>query len=220
VTTFNIHGEKNGLTRTPPRTREEMADAMSRCQQTKGQTVLQHGESVWLHLNQLIDHLRGTSTLEEGAWRLPSWLDDYKCHILDNLHCEGKLEEYAVFHDCGKPYCHHIDEITGKHHFPDHAEVSRNIWACVGGDEVVGHLIGNDMMIHTAGADEIAAKLAGDWSCEDSVTLLLTGLAEIHANAKMFGGMEGVQSTNFKMKWKTVDKRGRQILKFWFSKQS
>lgn len=41
-----------------------------------------------------------------------------------------------------------------------------------------------------------------------AIALLLTGLAEIHANASMFGGLE---STSFKIKWKHLDKRGRQI---------
>lgn len=190
-----------------------MVDAMRGCEQTKGQTVLEHGESVWLHLKQLLDHLRGETTLEQGAWRLPEWLDCYKSQLLDRLHVEAKVEQYAVYHDCGKPYCMHIDEVTGGRHFPNHAEVSQRIWESVGGDKAVGLLIGNDMVVHTASSEQIAALMAGEWSCEDSVTLLLTGLAEIHANAKMFGGLA---STNFKMKWKTVEKRGRQILKFQF----
>lgn len=43
-----------------------------------------------------------------------------------------------------------------------------------------------------------------------AVALLLTGLAEVHANASMFGGIE---STSFKIKWKNLDKRGRAIAK-------
>ena len=41
-------------------------------------------------------------------------------------------------------------------------------------------------------------------------TLLLTGLAEIHSNAEMFGGLESV---GFKIKWKSINQRGKQILK-------
>jgi len=43
---------------------------------------------------------------------------------------------------------------------------------------------------------------------EYAATLLLTGLAEIHANADMFGGIE---STSFKMKWKQINRRGKKI---------
>jgi hypothetical protein len=40
--------------------------------------------------------------------------------------------------------------------------------------------------------------------------LLLTGLAEVHANAKMFGGLE---STSFKIKFSQIEKRGNAIIK-------
>lgn len=42
------------------------------------------------------------------------------------------------------------------------------------------------------------------------LTLLLVGLAEIHSNAKMFGGLD---STSFKIKWKNINQRGKQIIK-------
>jgi hypothetical protein len=38
---------------------------------------------------------------------------------------------------------------------------------------------------------------------------LLTGLCEIHSNARMFGGIE---STGFKIKWKHLDKMGKRII--------
>ena len=42
------------------------------------------------------------------------------------------------------------------------------------------------------------------------LSLLITGLSEIHANANMFGGIE---STSFKIKYKQINSRGKQILK-------
>jgi hypothetical protein len=42
-----------------------------------------------------------------------------------------------------------------------------------------------------------------------AMTLLLTGLAEVHSNAQMFGGLD---STSFKIKFKSINQRGKQIL--------
>lgn len=194
----------------PPRDRDEMTRAMLRCEQTAGQTVYQHGQSVHGCLLQLLAHLRGEGTLPEGQWRLSTWLDDYRNFFLTNLHHEEVVQQYAVYHDCGKPYCRVHDPATGRTHFPNHAEASAYVWGLVGGDERVGLLIRDDMVLHTASAEEIEAKLGAEWSREDAATLTLVALAEIHSNARMFGGLD---STNFKMKWKTVDKRGRQVCK-------
>jgi uncharacterized protein YukE len=42
------------------------------------------------------------------------------------------------------------------------------------------------------------------------ISLLITGLAEIHANAEMFGGLNSI---GFKIKYKQINQRGKQILK-------
>jgi hypothetical protein len=213
MTLFHTEWDRDNLTRTPPRSFSEMEEAMRNCHQTAGQSVLAHGESVCDHFFSLLDHLKGTVDLAGEVWRLPDWLDTYRAKLLDNLHPEGRLRLYTTYHDCGKPYCRQIDKVTGEQRFPDHAKVSRYIWACVGGNDIVGHLIGEDMVIHLASAEDIDFKVQNEWSCEDSVTLLLAALAEIHSNAKMFGG---VGSISFKMKFKQVEKRGRRICKFWF----
>jgi hypothetical protein len=201
------------INRQPPRNREEMRLAMQQCEQTPGQSVLQHGESVWEHLCFLSDQLNKCKLVSDEVWRFPDWLSEYRIKILENLQNEGKLQEYAVYHDCGKPYCRQVDENTGRQHFPNHAEASAYVWSCVGGDDDVGLMIANDMVIHTFSAEEIGMKVASEWSCGDSVSLLLAALAEVHSNAKLFGGLS---STSFKMKWKAVERRGRQILKHWF----
>ena len=64
--------------------------------------------------------------------------------------------------------------------------------------------MGMDMDIHLLkgdGVPEFAIR-------PEAATLLLTGLAEVHANAAMFGGIE---STSFKMKFKHLKRRGNAI---------
>lgn len=193
-----------------PTTFEEMAAAMLTCEQTQGQSVYQHGVSVRQHFFELIDSLENNHSLDE--WRIPQWIHTYRDQILANLHDHETISNYTLYHDCGKPYCREVDD-EGRVHFPNHAEISRDVWMNVGKDEIVGLLIANDMVIHTATADEINQKLVEEWSIKDSLTLLMAALAEIHSNAKMFGSIE---SNSFKSKWKKIDRRGKQICKYYF----
>jgi hypothetical protein len=201
------------LTRPVPKDFDEMALAMLNTEQTPGQSVYQHGASVAEHLHQIVSHLNGLAELPASSWRVPAWLGEYRQDLLRNMHSESDCQLYALYHDCGKPFCRQVDE-NGKAHFPNHAKVSERIWHSVGGNDTVGLLIANDMVIHTATAEEIGQKLLNEWSCKDAVTLLLASLAELHSNARMFGG---VDSTSFKIKWKVVEKRGRQVCKHLFS---
>lgn len=62
------------------------------------------------------------------------------------------------------------------------------------------------MDIHTikaADLNDFATK-------KECISLLITGLSEIHANAELFGGIE---STSFKIKYKQINNRGKQIIK-------
>ena len=136
-----------------PTTFDEMAQAMLFCEQTKGQTVYQHGYSVWEHVQDIFNHLNGRNTTYE--WKLPDWIDQYKSNILSLI--EDKMSDiqvYCIYHDCGKPYCKQVDE-TGKVHFPDHAAVSETVFLCAGGEEHIAKLIGWDMVLHTCKAEEI-----------------------------------------------------------------
>jgi len=180
--------------------------------QNKDQSVLEHGESVRDHLFDLLDHLQYGESLKYD-WKIPSWIYEYKYLILDKIYDRFTLEEYTVYHDCGKPYCKTVDA-EGKVHFPNHAEVSSEVFSSVfkssfghwNGQNDVSELIRMDMDIHTMKAEDIV-KFA---ESPHAITLLITGLSEIHSNAKMFGGLDSV---NFKIKWKQIDKRGKQILK-------
>ncbi len=186
---------------------------MSACEQTQGQSVYQHGISVNEYLTDLLSYLRTNKSSK--TWRLPDWIDQYNNQLLCCLLPDEILSQYALFHDCGKPYCLTIDA-EGRRHFHDHAKKSYETWMQAqheAQDQAqhaqIGQLILHDMDIHTIKAEqleEFARK-------PEAISLLLTGLAEIHSNAALFGGID---STSFKIKWKQIDKRGRAICKLLF----
>ena len=178
-------------------------------EQTRGQTIYQHGLSVQQHLFDLISHLKTDSDLSD--WRLPSWLLDFKEQILANLHSEDVLAAYTLFHDCGKQFCRIVD-IDGKVHFPNHAAVSRETYLKASGDLIVSNLIGWDMVLHTESSEEISMRCK-IWSIQDAITLLVVALSELHSNSKLFGGIESV---SFKSKWKHLERRGKQVCKHFF----
>ena len=173
---------------------------MQECPQTATQSVYDHGLSVRSHFLQLLTYL------DDGwltGWKAPEWLLKYRKEIREKLLPTDIIMEYTLYHDCGKPYCLTLDE-NGKRHFPDHAEKSYQTWLSVDGDLQVAKLIRMDMMIHTIKAAEIDNFVRHP----ECITLLLAGLAEIHSNAKMFGGTE---SESFKIKWNQINKRGKII---------
>lgn len=141
-------------------------------------------------------------------WRLPDWLEENKEYTKAKLLDVETLRDYHIFHDCGKPFCITIDEL-GKRHFNNHAEVSFERWKECTADtprnRLIGELIRSDMDIHLLNSDGLEAFSRRP----EAITLLITGLCEIHANASMFGGID---STSFKIKYKHINKRGKQIL--------
>lgn len=176
---------------------------MRNCEQTKGLSVLDHGISVKNYLFDLINHLKTGDSLKYD-WILPDWLMSNKDLILSSLPDDYTLELYTTYHDCGKPFCLTIDN-DGKRHFPNHAEVSYQIFKQIFNNDVAAELIRRDMDIHllkSTGVDEF---------CKNpfAITLLLAGLAEVHSNAQIFGGPD---STSFKIKFKSINQRGKQIL--------
>lgn len=192
-------------------TSTELEALMTECEQTAGQSVLDHGNSVWRILNGMLADLLGLSAMNGIRW--PEWVEEYCPEITNNLHLPKIMEQYARYHDCGKPFCRVVGE-DGRVHFPDHATVSRTTYLEVfPGEETAANLIGWDMDFHTLNSSETAERLKTVWSPKDACTLLLTGLAEVHSNAQLFGGIE---SQSFKIKWKHLDRRGRQAMKLLF----
>lgn len=182
---------------------------MINCEQFRGQTVFQHGQSVRALACELIDSLRNNSSLE--GWRIPKWC--FEPLILQNLHNQETIDLYTLFHDCGKPFCR-IEDAEGKVHFPNHAETSRQVFLEVTGNETVANLIGWDMDLHLKNATEIA-EACQIWSVKDACTLLIVALSELHSNARFLDPL-GIESQSFKIKWKQLDRRGSQVCKFYF----
>lgn len=178
---------------------------MRACFQTPGQNVLQHGHAVHAAFRPLHAFLNGRA-LPEG-FRAPAWLrpDDpawsSRCPDLESL------VPYHLYHDCGKPHCRTVDE-QGRQHFPDHAAVSERTWLAHGGDPTTARFIRMDMDAHLLGADGTTAFA----DRPEAPVLLLTALAELHANAAMFGGLT---SDGFKIKFKRLEQRGKAILQRW-----
>jgi hypothetical protein len=169
---------------------------MATCEQTQGQTILQHGESVASTFKALIAGDLDLYVPDIIRENLPFLLDS--CPPLENL------ELYHVFHDCGKPDCLEIDA-QGKRHFPSHAIYSARAWLVAGGDQAIGRLILRDMDMHTMKSADISLYSHMDIAAP----LLLTAWAELNSNCRMFGGTEAI---SFKIKAKSLTKLSRAII--------
>lgn len=85
----------------------------------------------------------------------------------------------------------------------NHAAVSAELYSHCGGAKLGTHLIANDMLIHSLKAEE-CENLKKQ---EHYVLLYLIGLAAINANSFSWGR----DSTNYKIKQKHFERRGRKL---------
>lgn len=185
-------------------TKEMIIEDMKSCKQTEGVNVLEHGVMVHKYYEDLISHLTTKSDLLL-LWKLPEWIYSHKDIIIDKLFEHRVMKYYQIYHDCGKPYCCTIDN-KGKQHFNNHAKVSGEVSKILfPNDEIIHKLIYMDMDIHTLKSDNIVEFSQRT----EAISLLITGLCEIHANASMFGG---IGSVCFKIKWKHIALKGKKIL--------
>lgn len=185
----------------------DLIKAMRNCYQTSNLDMLQHG----IHVNKTYHILRNIITNKittPTGWRIPEWCWDSL--LLNGQMDMSLISTYMIFHDCGKPYVKNIDE-NNKIHYPDHALMSSKIWMHCNKDndinKEISTLMKMDMDIYLLKSSDIPEFA----SRKQALTLLLVGLAEVHANAEMFGGFE---STSFKIKIKHISKKGKQIIQY------
>lgn len=214
MTSFEGGSNIGDFSKDLPKTFDQMIEDMLQCEQTLNQSVYQHGQSVTDNVSLIRKHLCGEIFLSPELWRLPKCFESHGKELLEKMFDQETSNLYSLYHDCGKPYCLKIDSETGKRHFPNHAEISGHVWESLTGNMVVGKLIRNDMVFHLCTASDLADKLDNDWTVQEAVTLFVTAVAEIHSNARMFGGIDSV---SFKIKQKQLDKRGNQLCKHIFS---
>lgn len=181
----------------------DVIEKMKTCMQTDTQSVYEHGISVRNYAFDLLNHLRHGTDLK-FEWTIPQWVYDNKDFILDNIVNDESLKLYTELHDIGKPFCLEIDD-EGRRHYPNHAEVSYDIFKKYFDNEEVAQLIKRDMDFHLLKSDGLEEFSKFENVC----TLLIVSLAEVHSNAALFGGMDSI---SFKIKWKHCNKRGRQVI--------
>ena len=134
-------------------------------------------------------------------WKLPEWVHNIK--LWDEIEDLNIIKKYQIYHDCGKPYCLQIDD-EGRKHFPNHANVSSEIWRELSGSDIESDLMLHDMDVHLMKSKDVEVFCQLPYAA----SLLITGLAELHSNASMFGGIESI---SFKIKWKSINKFGKRI---------
>lgn len=165
----------------------------------KGLSVHQHGLSVVDSYKKLINNLNNSIEVIDPILGIV-----YE-KLKDKILPDSIVLRYQEFHDCGKPFCLYFDE-EGKKHFPDHANVSYNIWKQLFPEEIeIQELIKHDMDFHTLKGEGLESL----WKNELAPTLYFTAWAEIIANSKMFGGFD---STSFKIKKKKLIQAGKKYL--------
>lgn len=171
---------------------------MKDCQQSPTETVWEHCQKVSQTYFDLLQH--------PSKYSLPKIIQDYWQHLIQHQESPEIVRNYLEWHDCGKPFCQNIDE-QGRAHFPNHAEVSQNLFLQAGGHPKAAEYIGLDMVFHLTKPAEIS-KLGLD--VQTQATLILTAWAALYSNAEMFGGQD---AENFKIKHSQMTARCKKSLK-------
>lgn len=185
---------------------QKLQEEMKKCEQFDNFTVLDHGNAVHNVYIELLNHAQHNTAIPVD-YRIPEWIFDKR--IIDGQLDIIIMQNYQIMHDVGKNNCVSVDE-NGQRHFPNHAAISKQVWDEHSdgseNDNIVGELIGMDMLAHTVKGDDLQAFVKHSYA----PSLLLTALAEVHANAKQ---LNRLQSDGFKIKCKQLDKVAKNLLK-------
>ena len=170
---------------------------MQSCRQNEHQTIHEHGLAVARQYQDLI----GNRSME---WKLPEWFSRYETQLKAAQPDPELMALYHEFHDISKCFCA-VTDAQGKIHFPDHANISADIWRQMGGCELIAQLMQRDMDMHI-----LKPSVCVEYDAPHLIApLLLTALSELHANCQMFGGFD---STSFKIKFKNLSKLGKHLM--------
>lgn len=179
---------------------------MKNCEQFPNHSVYDHGIRVFDFYQKLLHLLKNKTN--DSDWKLPCLSEDNINLLLTNQESISIVEKYLINHDCGKPYCKTIDH-DNKVHFTNHSNKSFEIYSkFFPDDKLVSELIYHDMDIHVAKTED-SYNIS---QLKFLPTLILSTYAELHANSMFFGGIE---SDSFKIKWKRINQRSKQILSFY-----
>lgn len=177
-------------------------------------SILQHGISVTQYFLDYYSFLQFETPLNY-SFKETKLFEENKELILEYLLPIPLITTYLTYHDIGKPFCKIYDlDNHKKYHFPDHAKHSeaeyKKLFSRNADNLIISELISRDMEIHLLKAADINSFIGKEkLNHMKAITLLLSGFAEIHANAEMFGGIESI---SFKIKYKQILKRGKKII--------
>lgn len=171
-------------------------------------TIYVHGEMVHDSYLKLINALNNNNEAYLQKWT-GGFSEDFKDLLLENQYDMNTMQQYHIYHDCGKPYCRTIDE-NGRQHFADHAKVSKEVYEQYFDNATIASLIENDMQFHTLKGEELSSWLETNKNNKKFLaSLYLTAWSEIIANSSMFGGEESI---SFKIKKKALIKAGKKLI--------
>lgn len=181
---------------------------MSNTYQFENINMLDHGRMVHESYKQLLSAIEKEDNIFLEQWLGNSFLNKtFTNLLLGNQYSMEEMENYHIYHDCGKPSCKTME--GDKQHFPDHAQKSGEIYSQYFDNSIINELIINDMAFHSLKGEQLT-----NWLIEHKdnkkflCSLYLTAWAEIIANSTMFGGNE---STSFKIKKKCLISAGKKL---------
>ncbi len=163
--------------------------AMSNCYQFKDINMIDHGIMVHDSYIELINQFNGGKIICELPPQISELYHKTKHMIKD-------LNQYHVYHDCGKSLCRIVED--GKQKFPSHAFHSYRQYLEIWKDDYeTAELILMDMNFHMMKGNELNDL----WNHPLAPSLYFTAWAEIISNCEMFGGQDSI---NFKIKKKQL----------------